>query len=537
MLWLPRLPALRLNSRFNYELANQLRQALLAVSFLFPLLGMSSTRAFSQTVPDQLPSKLAQPNSKSPAGDPIFDQQLSEDESGLADRLAQAEAEIQTLKQRLTTPENVFVAPASGAVSEETSSVFEQRFQALSHKFDELQTKISTPKHPSVEVHGVFQADAGWFGQNAASHKAVGDIQDGADFRRARLSANGAIAENMNYFMQMDFAFQGRPTFTDLWFEVTKVPVVGNVRIGQWKQPFSLEVVSSFRYTTFAERSVLFQAFAPFRHIALGFYDWAENERMTWAASVYRAGQDQYGGSIADNGGYGAVGRITGLPWYDEECGGSRYLHLGAGYNYVAPGNQSAQFRTIPEYFIGAQANGTTGTAGIALPGNFNGVPFFVDTKAFGVNHYNLLGAELLFVEGPFSVQSEFMYNQVSRTKGDTVRFPGLYVTAGYFLTGEHRPYLRKAGAIDRIKVLRNLGKHDECGTGWGAWELAARYSSLNLDSRDIQGGRLQDMTLGANWYLNSYSKIQFNYIRAFLDGATGHSHTDIYGLRAQMDF
>ena len=260
---------------------------------------------------------------------------------------------------------------------------------------------------------------------------------------------------------------------------------------------------------------------------------------MTWAASVYRTGQDQYGGSIADGGGYAAVGRITGLPWYDEESGGRRYLHLGAGYNYVMPGNHSAQFRTIPEYFVGAQASGTVGTAGIPLPGNINGVPFFVDTKAFGVNHYSLVGTELLLVEGPFSLQSEFMCNFVARTKRDAVQFPGLYVSAGYFLTGEHRPYLRKAGAIDRIKVLRNFGKHDECGTGWGAWELAARYSSVNLDDSNIKGGRLQDMTLGTNWYLNSFSKIQFNYIRAFLDGATGHSrsHTDIYGLRAQMDF
>jgi phosphate-selective porin OprO/OprP len=258
---------------------------------------------------------------------------------------------------------------------------------------------------------------------------------------------------------------------------------------------------------------------------------------MTWAASMYRSGQDQFGGSLADNGGYAGTGRITALPWYDEDCGGSRYLHLGAAYNYVMPTNNTAQFRTIPEYFIGAQAGGTTGTAGIPVPGNINGVPFFVDTKAFGVNHYNLLGTELLFVEGPLSVQSEFMYNYVTRTKGDAVKFPGFYAQVGYFLTGEHRPYLRKAGAIDRIKVLRNVGKHDDCGTGYGAWELAARYSSVNLDSSNIQGGRLQDMTLGANWYLNSYSKIQFNYIRAFLNGATGNSHTDIYGLRAQMDF
>ena len=66
-----------------------------------------------------------------------------------------------------------------------------------------------------------------------------------------------------------------------------------------------------------------------------------------------------------------------------------------------------------------------------------------------------------------------------------------MYATAGYFLTGDHRPYLKKAGAIDRVKVLRNLGAHDDCGCGWGALELAARYSFLDLN--DKIGGRTTD--------------------------------------------
>jgi phosphate-selective porin OprO/OprP len=336
----------------------------------------------------------------------------------------------------------------------------------------------------------------------------------------------------------MDYAFPGRPTFTDVWGEVTKLPVLANVRFGQWKQPFSLEVVSSFRFTTFAERSVLFQAFTPFRHIAVGMYDWSENECMTWAASVYRPGQDQFGDQIADSGGYAGVGRVTYLPWYDEESGGARYLHVGAAYNYVAPANRLTRFRTIPEYFIGETAGVTpTGTSGIASPGNINGMPFFVDTKSFGVNHYNLFGTELLFVEKQFSLQTEFMFNHVDRTNGMGAYFPGMYVTGGYFLTGEHRPYLRKAGAIDRVKVLNNFGLHDDCW-GWGAWELATRYSYIDLNSKDIQGGRLNDVTVGLNWYINSYVKTQFNYIRSMLDNPmTGRSNADIFGLRAQVDF
>ena len=122
------------------------------------------------------------------------------------------------------------------------------------------------------------------FNQDAANRASYGDIQNGAGFRRARLGARGSVTNNMNYFFQMDFGFFGRPTFTDVWVEWTDLPILGTVRAGQWKQPFSLEVVSSFRYTTFMERSSMFQAFDPFRHIGIGFYNHSEDLMTTWAA-------------------------------------------------------------------------------------------------------------------------------------------------------------------------------------------------------------------------------------------------------------
>lgn len=443
------------------------------------------------------------------------------------------------------------VAEANTVAPEAPS--FQQQLDTMRAELFHLKSTPATPKYPTVEVHGVFQADTGWFHQTpnnittlhdlqilegVPAASANGDIRDGSDFRRARLSANGAVLPNMKYFFQMDFAFPGRPTFTDVWMELNEVPLLGNVRVGQWKQPFSLEVVSSFRFTTFPERSVLFQAFAPFRHIALGFYDWSEDERMTWAASVYRSGQDQFGGSIADAGGYAGVGRITALPYWEDE--GRRYLHTGVAYNYVTPPNHTAQFRTIPEYFIGAQAGTTLGTAGLATPTAFNGTPFFVDTLPQKINHYSLLGTELLWVEGPFSWQTEGQFLWANRTNGKQAYFPGFYSQVGLFLTGEHRPYNRKQGAIDMIQVKRPVGRsNNSCDEwGWGGWELAARFSYIDLNSDDITGGRLKDMTLGLSWYLNNYAKIQFNYIRAFLDSPThGDSTCDIFGLRAQLFF
>jgi phosphate-selective porin OprO/OprP len=416
------------------------------------------------------------------------------------------------------------------------------------------------PKFPAnIQLSGVFQADGVLFNQDAASklpfsQGGVGQvIQDGADFRRARLGARAEIATNMNAFMQFDFAAQGRPTFTDLWVEWTDLPLVGNVRVGQWKQPFSLEVVSSFRYTTFMERSVLFQAFTPFRHIGIGAYDHADDLMSTWAASYIRTGQDQFGGSLSTDGGNGFVGRLTRLGWYDE-ADGRDYLHLGGGYYLNVPPNNATSFRTIPEIFVGQQANGPVGTSGFAIPGAFDGTPFFVNTgNLTDVDHVHTFGLEALWVYGPLSVQSEAMVAEVDRATARTSTLHGEYIQVGWFLTGEHRPYDRAAGAIDRVRPSEDFFLvNTDCGLerGKGAWEVAVRYSHIDLDNGSISGGILDDITFGVNWYCNPFCKVVFNYIHSWRQSPTSppsppgngpavavKSEANAFGIRAQVDF
>lgn len=462
-------------------------------------------------------------------------------------RLEQAEAEIEELRSFPGRPasylddapglEGIAVPPVA---NDAPPGGWQAHADDLERRFNDFKANLTKKKPPYIELHAVAQVDTGWYGQDQTNINEFGVLRDGMDFRRARLAAVGALTSNVNYFFQMDFAFPGRPTFTDVWVEMTKIPFLGNVRVGQWKQPFSLEVVSSFRYTMMPERSLLFNAFTPFRHPGLGFYNWSDDERMTWAASVYRSGQDQFGDSIASSGGYAGVGRITGLPWWEDN--GRRYLHLGAGYNYVAPVQRFGAFRTIPEFFIGQTdvlSVAGNGTAGSATPTANNGTPFFVNTGNFFMNHYNLVGTELLWVEGPLTVQSEFMYLSALRNNGLLANFSGFYTQAGYFLTGEHRPYNRQAGALDRIKVLNDVGNNEETGCyGWGAWEIANRISYIDLNSRDIQGGRLWDYTVCLNWYINSFTKVQLEYIRADLTNPKfGNSITSLYDIRVQYDF
>jgi phosphate-selective porin OprO/OprP len=422
----------------------------------------------------------------------------------------------------------------------------EQQLAELQRQVDELKNPKPTPpapaKFPNLTVNGVFQADAVLFNQDAANLATFGPIENGADFRRARLSAKGSVNPTTNYFFQMDFAFFGRPTFTDVWVEWTDIPVLGNVRAGQWKQPFSLEVVSSFRYTTFMERSLLFQPFTPFRHIAIGFYDHSEDLNTTWAASFMRTGQDQYGGSISTDGGNGFAGRITHLPYYDECSDGRAYWHIGGAYYLNSPPRDTVRFRTIPEIFVGENGAGPVGTSGQAVPGALNGTPFFVDTLPItGVNAVHTFGLESLTVLGPFSLQAEAMAAVVDQQANPTAVLGGFYAQAGYFLTGEHRPYDRAAGAIDRVKPFEDFfWVNTEGGRyfGTGAWEVAARISYLDLTDANINGGQITDITGGVNWYMNAYTKAVFNYVHSWTDyRSTGFSEANAFGFRVQVDF
>jgi phosphate-selective porin OprO/OprP len=411
----------------------------------------------------------------------------------------------------------------------------------------EKNAKAGKENRPNIQLSGVFQADAVAFDQDDASRHNYGEIESGADFRRARLGARGAISDRMDYFMQLDFGFFGRPTFTDVWADFKDVGPLGTVRVGQWKHPFSLETVSSFRYTTFMERAGVFQAFTPFRHIGLGFYDHSKDERWTWAASYLRTGQDQFAGSLSTNEGNGLAARLTHLLW-DNPSTGSEYLHLGAGYFLNAPPNQRLRVRSIPEIFVGefvVPAGEPNGTSGQPVPTAVNGTPFFVDTGLLtDVSLVNTYGTEALWVQGPLSWQSEAMAQHIDGGSNGNGLLWGGYSQVGYFLTGEYRPYDRKNGAIDRVKPMNSVSKSG----GIGAWEIALRWSYLDLLDRNIRGGEMENITAGVNWYVNPNCKCVFNYIRAdafarssrngvITSDALTASTTQAFGMRCQVDF
>jgi len=154
-------------------------------------------------------------------------------------------------------------------------------------------------------------------------------------------------------------------------------------------------------------------------------------------------------------------------------------------------------------------------------------------------------GTEALWVRGPLSWQTEAIGTHVDASTVGNGFLGGGYSQVGIFLTGEHRPYDRKAGAIDRVIPLNSLSKN---GQGFGAWEVAARWSYLDLTDNLIRGGEMQNVTLGLNWYVNPYCKCVGNYIHTWAESRPIRngsiqsnsmiaSETDAWCMRVQLDF
>jgi len=438
------------------------------------------------------------------------------------------------------------------------------RLDALEHAGEEL---------PLIRLSGFFQLDDGLYGQNARARAYFGDMQDGVGFRRARLQAIGKLTEFTAFTIEMDFAQPGRPSFVDVWGEQSNIPFFGTIRIGQFRQPGTMDSWTSVRHLNFLERSAAFMALDPFRRVGVMSYGLSEDERTSWAYSVYGTGltfwngasttyktfgDNQYGTQIGDNGGVSFSSRITHLVHYDEPSEGRYLLHVGTGFLYSQLGGEGTtgpfakayKSSTFPEFFVGDPAGGGVTAAG---------TPFVLNTGRFLANDFSLYHLELAFNRGQFNFQSEVMLEPVNQLGGPTLLQTGAYMQCGYFLTGEHANYLKQAGVFDyNVKPFTpffGTGRKGRIG-GWGAWELAFRWTYVDLTCRDLnpanellnpnpigpppqtQFGTLNETTLALNWWWNRAMRVQLNWIHSMPNYVgVGAVPFDIVGTRFQAEF
>lgn len=374
----------------------------------------------------------------------------------------------------------------------------------------------------------------------------VGRVDNAAAFRRLRLGVEGSLFEVFDFWVEPDYfntfnaeppgddrIVANAPAATDMWAQVTHLPVVGNFRFGSVKPVYSFEHLTSSRFLSFMERSLMFDAFVG--GVDNGFqpgfvlFNWAEGRRATWQLSLTHNTTNIFGFNVGD-GEVNAAARVTGLPVYRED--GRRLVHLGVSYNYRVLDDGQDRFRARHPVRNGAAAVATA----------------LVDLRVAGRNR-DMVIPEFAAVLGPLSVQAEYAGTWVrgvdlpaGRGRG-TLFLQGLYVDVMYFLTGESRPYDTRTGVFDRVIPFENFflvrdGRGGLAG-GLGAWQVGARYSFLDLNDNGVGGGVVHDLTVGLNWFWNPNMKWQYNYAVAHrgVPGAVGNGFVHGFGIRFAMDF
>lgn len=149
-----------------------------------------------------------------------------------------------------------------------------------------------------------------------------------------------------------------------------------------------------------------------------------------------------------------------------------------------------------------------------------------VDTGVWPeVKYGSALGLEIAGSSGPVTFRSEYYFTEWSRNDDSKRRFDGWYAEASWFLTGEMAHY--REGKFNRPNIERDRG----------AWELAFRYSHLDLNDKDVTGGEEKNLSYAVNWYSKAHWRFMENLIKVKSDGPYGKEDPWIAQFRAQYYF
>ena len=434
---------------------------------------------------------------------------------------------------RITVETNAL--PVSGSAPKEKSSQWKVTWQGWNGLNYELFTKtpINDPfaavreNIQGTNAHQIFNLEqikmngkiGGKLAVDAAGYVTGKEFQDfngGVEVRRARLYAQGDCLLLLPVSYQLEIGYIPNEFYIEeSYLKFKPIPYVGELKVGQYQAPMGLEVVSSTRDISFMEPAAPMQALAPGVNAGIQIGRPVFNERATWALGLFTDGVGKdYGDASQDFA--RAMARLTALPIYHadpDEPGSARLLHLGLSANILYSGNSTVRYQARPESHL---------------------APFVVDTGDISSEGALVVGGEAAWINGPFSVQGEFLHSFVQHSEGPPLNFNGLYGSVSWFLTGETRPYNRTDGTFARVIPKHNFdwGKGD-----WGAWEVAGRASYVDLNSGDVHGGRLAMLMAGVNWHLHSHIKWRFDYGFGRVSDHQPDGNINIFQTRVEIDF
>ncbi len=421
-----------------------------------------------------------------------------------------------------------------------------------------------------ANLHGVMQFDAANYFQSApgpigsdlrrggastdTAH--ARDLSSGTNFRRARIGIDGKVFGDIDYNILFEFGGAGAEDaghIQELWLQYSGIKPF-RFKVGAFPPSIGLEDQGSTNGSLFLERPAISDIA---RSVAGG--DFREGAQLSasgqrWLASV--ALTTRVVGTINSTGSsnaqpfdqsFGGIARVAFLPVVGDDY----MIHVGAhasrvfavsdaGGPDVVANRYPVQLRERPELRV----DGTR----------------LIDTGQINASHVTTGGVELAMQKQQFFVQGEYERISIDRRASALANpnFSGWYVEGGWVLTGERRKYNSTNFAFDAPTIDHPF---DPANGTFGAFELALRYSTLDLNYREgtaglapladsVRGGEQKIISGGLNWYLNSVVRFMFDYQHVDIDRLSPNAVTfqtpagaqigqkyDVIAVRSQLAF
>jgi phosphate-selective porin OprO and OprP len=378
-----------------------------------------------------------------------------------------------------------------------------------------------------LKIRGYLQADARFYPGDDSGSGVNDSSNDTFLLRRVRPILEGTVFDKYDFRVMLDFpsgtvSSSGNNAYVqDAYLNARLFPEF-QIQAGKFKEPLGLERLQSGANLLFVERAFPTQL-APNRDVGLQLQGDLLKGSLSYAAGIFNGVAD--GGSAdietADDD-KDFAGRLFAHPFLNAKLDALRGLGIGVAGTY---GNQASALRAF------------------TTPGQQRFFAYASDVVADGDRWR--LSPQAYYYWGPFGLLAEYIISNQELRRGndvtgtfETIENTAWQVAVSYILTAENNSF---KALVPRKPFTLN-------GDGWGAWELTARVSELDVDDdlypnfadEDTTASKATSWGAGINWHLNRNVKLQLNYEQTDFEGGTTDFLEDgekVILARAQIAF
>ena len=435
---------------------------------------------------------------------------------------------------------------------------------AVVHMTNNRPTICTADEQNCIAITGRVHFDGGGYDYHPSTAATVPQrLDNGVNARRARIGVAGKFLNDWNFALIYDFGgtsdgFGGTGSvggtavgflpggalsgLENAYLSYTGLkPFGGQLAIegGVMDVPYTLDEATSSNDILFMERAssnVIATSIAAGDFRSTAGARWFDDRFWVGAYATGPATGAIHSASSINPPGtteqFGAVARVAGQLVSTKEYS----LHLGANAEWLIkpPHNLIANTQTLtlsdrPELRIDPTSLISTGAIA-------------------GVSGAQVYSAEAAGTIGSLYVQGEYYWYNVDRgfIGLPSLNFQGGYAQAGYILTGETRAYNPASASYGGVAPANPFSW---TGGGWGAWEIAGRFSTMDLNDQlgaaiGIAGGRQNVYTAALNWYVNRNVRFMLNYLHGDVakqisatNAGNADSKFDAVAMRTQFAF